>query len=112
MRINIAQSFQAVGTIVGPLLASRVFFKSDDPKSLESVQWVYLGIAIFVFLLAVVFLFANIPEITDMDMQEQLTATTTLDAVTVVPLRKQYTLWWAVIAEGCYVGGQGMWPDG
>ncbi|KAH7407962.1 major facilitator superfamily domain-containing protein [Cadophora sp. MPI-SDFR-AT-0126] len=106
MRINIAQSFQAVGTVVGPLLASRVFFKSEDPKSLASVQWVYLGIAVFVFLLAIVFFFADIPEITDMDMQEQMNVSVSGEARKVVPLRKQYTLWWAVIAEGCYCGAQ------
>ena len=51
MRLNLAQAFQAIGTVASPLLGARVIFKDlddTDAKSLESVQWVYLGIAIFV----------------------------------------------------------------
>lgn len=36
------------------------------------MQYVYLGIAVFVALLAVVFYFAPIPEITDADMADQV----------------------------------------
>jgi FHS family L-fucose permease-like MFS transporter len=49
------------------VLASFVLFKNvggENSNSLQSVQWVYLGIACFVFLLAVVFFFAPIPEVT------------------------------------------------
>jgi FHS family L-fucose permease-like MFS transporter len=74
------------------------------------VQYVYIGIAIFVFLLAVVFYISDIPEITDADMQEQLEATGTFgdDESDSKPLWKHYTLWWAVIAQGFYVGAQGI----
>lgn len=41
MRLNLAQAFQAIGTVVAPLLAARVFFTASS--SLESVQWTYLG---------------------------------------------------------------------
>jgi FHS family L-fucose permease-like MFS transporter len=53
-----------------PLLASYVFFKDvqDTAEGLQSVQWVYLGVACFVALLAVVFFFAPMPEVTDADM--------------------------------------------
>lgn len=77
-RLELSQSFQAVGSVVAPVLASFVIFKNvgEDGKSLRqvsssiggggevltfffsSVQWVYLGIAIFVGILAVVFYFA------------------------------------------------------
>jgi len=68
IRINIAQAFNGIGTVVAPVLGSYVFFKNttDDVGSLKNVQWVYLAIAIFVFLLAVVFYFSTIPEITGM----------------------------------------------
>jgi len=64
-RLELSQSFQAVGSVVAPVLASFVIFKNvgEDGTSLESVQWVYLGIAIFVGLLAVAFYFAPIPEV-------------------------------------------------
>lgn len=110
LRLNLAQAFQAIGTVVAPVLASFVIFKNvndNDERSLQSVQWVYLGIAIFVFCLAVVFFFAPIPEVTDADMQVQAeldehTRTMYEDR----PLRKQYTLYWGVIAQFCYVGAQ------
>jgi FHS family L-fucose permease-like MFS transporter len=52
--------------VVAPVLASYVFFKNTgtDQNALESVQWTYLAIACFVFLLAVVYFFSPIPEIT------------------------------------------------
>lgn len=61
-RLELSQSFQAVGSVVAPVLASYVIFKNvgTDGKDLSSVQWVYLGIAIFVAALAVVFYFAPV----------------------------------------------------
>ncbi|MCJ1370228.1 hypothetical protein MMC20_001440 [Loxospora ochrophaea] len=109
MRLNLAQAFQAIGTVVAPVLASYVFFASvgtPGGKSLASVQWVYLGIACFVFLLAVVFFFAPIPEVTDADMADQAEQTTDLTGYEDKPLRKQYTLYWGVVAQFCYVGSQ------
>lgn len=66
MRINLAQSIQAIGTVIGPVLGSYVFFKStnDSVAALKNVQWVYLAIAIFVFCLAGVFYMVVIPEVT------------------------------------------------
>ena len=58
LRLNLAQAFQAIGSVVAPVLASFVLFKNVDDNSLQSVQWVYLGIACFFFFLAVVFFFA------------------------------------------------------
>jgi FHS family L-fucose permease-like MFS transporter len=57
MRINLSQAFNGVGTVIAPVLGSYVFFKNtgDDTGSLKTVQWVYLAIAVFVFLLAIVF---------------------------------------------------------
>ena len=56
------------------MLGSYAFFKNvgDDGASLQNVQWVYLAIACFVFLLAFIFYFSNIPEITDADMMFQV----------------------------------------
>lgn len=55
-RLELSQSFQAVGSVMAPLLASRVFFSNTEPSDISKVQWTYLGIAGFVFLLAIVFL--------------------------------------------------------
>ncbi|KAH2860347.1 hypothetical protein KXW28_000448 [Aspergillus fumigatus] len=77
LRINLAQAFNGIGTCVAPTLASYVFFTDtqDDVSALKSVQWVYLAIGIFVFLLAGVFYLSNIPEVTDEDMAFQVAET-------------------------------------
>ena len=66
LRINFSQAFNAIGTIIGPVLGSYAFFKTtqDDLQSLKNVQWVYLAIAIFVFCLAGVFYITPLPEVT------------------------------------------------
>jgi FHS family L-fucose permease-like MFS transporter len=106
IRLTLAQSFQAVGTVVAPVLASQVIFKNVDDTSLESVQWVYLGIAIFVFLLAIVFFFAPIPEVTDADMANQAEQSAQDTDYEDKPFLQQYTLFYGVIAQFCYVGAQ------
>ncbi|THW09537.1 putative L-fucose-proton symporter, partial [Aureobasidium pullulans] len=62
--------------------------------------------AIFVFILAVVFFFAPIPEVTDADMAAQAASSGTQTAFEDKPLSKQYTLFFGVAAQFCYVGAQ------
>jgi len=106
MRINLSQAFNGVGTVVAPVLGSYVFFTQnpDDPKALQNVQWVYLAIACFVFLLAGVFYFSTIPEITDGDMEFQAQETHVNEDVK--PFKKQYHLFHAAFAQFCYTGAQ------
>jgi len=108
IRLELSQSIQAVGSVVAPVLASKVIFAhvGEDGKSLEAVQYVYLAIAIFVALLALVFFLAGkyIPEITDSDMAEQ--EVTVASNYVDKPLRKQYTLFFGVLAQFSYVGAQ------
>ncbi|KAL1952918.1 hypothetical protein VTO42DRAFT_3952 [Malbranchea cinnamomea] len=105
IRINLAQAFNAIGTVVGPVLGSYAFFKNteDDVNSLKSVQWVYLAIAIFVFVLAGVFFVSNIPEVTDADMQFQEQETDLGDDR---PFWKRYQLFHAAFAQFLYTGAQ------
>lgn len=106
LRINLAQAFNGIGTVVAPVLGSYVFFlhTGEDAKALQNVQWVYLAIAVFVFLLAIVFYFSPIPEITDADMAFQ--AEETHASSDVKPFRKQYRLFHAAFAQFCYTGAQ------
>ncbi|KAH8790324.1 putative L-fucose-proton symporter [Hyaloscypha sp. PMI_1271] len=106
LRLTLAQAFQAIGTVVAPVLASQVIFKNVNDNSLTSVQWVYLGIAIFVFLLAVVFFFVPLPEVTDADMADQAQQSAGDTDFEDRPLRQQYTLFYGVFAQFCYVGAQ------
>lgn len=106
IRINIAQAFNGIGTVVAPVLASYVFFVNTGTgeDDLLSVQWTYLAIGCFVFLLAVVYYFSPIPEITDADMAFQ--AESTHAGTDVLPFRKQYRLFHATFAQFCYTGAQ------
>lgn len=108
IRINFAQGFNAIGTVVGPVLATYAFFKNTDTHdvdSLKNVQWVYLAIAIFVFCLAGVFFCSNIPEVTDADIQFQESETDVGDER---PFWKRYQLFHAAIAQFLYTGAQGL----
>jgi len=106
LRINLSQAFNGIGTVVAPVLGSYVFFLEDqyDVQALKNVQWVYLAIAVFVFLLAGVFYVSPIPEITDADMQFQ--AEETHVNADDKPFRKQYRLFHAAFAQFCYTGAQ------
>ncbi|KAF3394276.1 L-fucose-proton symporter [Penicillium rolfsii] len=106
IRINFAQSFNAIGTVVGPVLGSYAFFTTtnDNVEALRRVQWVYLAIGIFVFCLAGVFFVSNIPEVTDEDMAFQV-ATTHVDEQD-KPFWKQWKLFHATLAQFTYTGAQ------
>jgi FHS family L-fucose permease-like MFS transporter len=65
-RINLAQSCNGIGWIFGPIVGS-MYFYSKDAQGLstgsQTLYIPYLGIAITVLVLAVIFYFANIPDI-------------------------------------------------
>ncbi|PQE15467.1 glucose galactose transporter protein [Rutstroemia sp. NJR-2017a BVV2] len=104
IRINISQAFNGIGTVISPVLGSYVFFTFSDARALQNVQWVYLAIAVFVFILAIIFFFSHIPEITDADMEFQ--AQETHAGADELPFRKQYKLFHAAFAQFCYTGAQ------
>lgn len=69
-RINLAQSCNGVGWILGPIAGAQFFYSLDHTgKSTGSeTLWIpYAGIGIFVLLLAVVFFFAKMPDIKSED---------------------------------------------
>ncbi|KAI1438927.1 MFS general substrate transporter [Xylaria sp. CBS 124048] len=104
IRINFSQAFNGIGTVIAPVLGSYVFFAFDDETALENVQWVYVAIGIFVFLLALVFFVTKIPEITDADMAFQ--ANVTHANADDKPFWKQYRVFHAAAAQFCYTGAQ------
>jgi fucose permease len=108
VRLNFSQGFQAIGTVLSPLLAQKVFFKNVvDAGSLVNAQWTYLGIALFDVLLAVAFYYIPLPEASDDDLEEladrrSAAYRTKVGTVPVVWL----TLGLGVFSQFCYVGGQ------
>jgi len=65
-RINFAQSCNGIGWIFGPLIGSVYFYSRDAAGRSTGSQTLYIpyvGIAAVVIVLAVIFFFANIPDI-------------------------------------------------
>ena len=114
VRLNISQGVQAIGTVVSPILARQVFFRSvNDAPSLIDVQWAYLGITLFVVILALVFFYLPIPEASDDELEalaqrqhskdgDLSFRKTTIGGVPMIYL----TLALGVLSNFCYVGGQ------
>jgi len=69
-RINLAQSFNGFGWILGPMVGSVYFYSKDAAgrsTGSETLYIPYVGIAIGVLVLAAVFFFANVPNIKSED---------------------------------------------
>ncbi|KAF7506173.1 hypothetical protein GJ744_012153 [Endocarpon pusillum] len=108
VRLNLSQGFQAIGTILSPLLASRVLFKTvNSAPSLLKVQWTYLGIALFGWALALAFYYVNLPEASDEELDEQADKNFVANHTKVGPLRVIWvTLALGVSSQFFYVGAQ------
>lgn len=99
-RLNIAQSFNPIGSILG-ILMSKYFILSDI--SLYSVSGTYTGVGLVLLLIMVVMLFAKMPLGKDDSKQDTLKATFNR-----LLSNKLYV--WGVVAQFFYVGAQiGVW---
>lgn len=81
-RINFAQSFNAVGTIIGPLLGSYFLLHSVTTASdtnLDSVKNLYMYIGIFILFVAACFTFIKVPNLTDPHVVTESDATEALN---------------------------------
>ncbi|MEO6521777.1 MAG: sugar MFS transporter [Mucilaginibacter sp.] len=114
LRVNFAQTFNAVGTIIGPVIGGFFLLSGDTVKStdLTSVKTLYVAIGIVVLLIAAAFIFLKIPALVDPH-----TATSVEDAeavnVDVAPSKKLYQhshFVWACVAQFFNVAAQaGTW---
>jgi fucose permease len=109
IRLNLSQGVQAIGTVVSPLLAQKVLFKSaTDAGSLVDVQWTYLGIALFSVLLAVAYYYVPLPEATDSELEHAQAQRS--DYANIARLNGVRILWislgLAVLSQFAYVGAQ------
>lgn len=110
VRLNLSQAFQAIGTICSPLLAAKVLFKNvsnANAPSLIDVQWTYLGIAMFVYLLAIIFYYIPLPEATDEQLEELADRRSSVNNANLGPWKVIYaTLALGVFSQWVYVGLQ------
>ncbi|MCE7063938.1 L-fucose:H+ symporter permease [Dyadobacter sp. CY326] len=67
MRINFAQAFNALGTIIGPAVGSYFLLRNNVEGStdLTSVKTLYIVIGSVIATIAVLFSFVKVPELTD-----------------------------------------------
>jgi fucose permease len=108
IRLNLSQGVQAIGSVVSPLLASKVLFKSaTDAPSLINTQWAYLGIALFCVILAVVYYYVPLPEASDADFSPMVpynnsNSPLSIKCIPIIIL----TLGLGVLSQFAYVGAQ------
>jgi FHS family L-fucose permease-like MFS transporter len=65
-RINLAQSCNGIGWIFGPIAGSMFFYGKDTAGNSTGSEtlWIpYAGVAVVVIILAIIFYFANVPDI-------------------------------------------------
>jgi len=66
VRINLAQSCNGIGWVLGPIAGSLFFYSVDTQgrsTGSETLYIPYVGVAILVLVLAVIFYFANVPDL-------------------------------------------------
>lgn len=104
-RLNFSQAFNGLASFIGPLIASKAFFSHDDvgKGSLNSVQFVYLGVACLGAAVMVLFFFAKLPEITEQDMADNQANAGYVDER---PLWKRKHTVIGFVVQFCYVGAQ------
>ncbi|ASU36266.1 L-fucose:H+ symporter permease [Mucilaginibacter xinganensis] len=110
-RVNFAQTFNAIGTMIGPAIGSYFLLSSDTVRStdLTSVKTLYVAIGCVIILIAIAFMFLKIPALTDPHIEA---SATDLDAINidVAPSKKLYQhshFVWAVAAQFFNVAAQG-----
>lgn len=99
-RLNLAQSFNGVGSLLGPLLGGFLFFGGDEgADSLEQVRNVYLVISAVVLLLALVIFRTPMPE------PDRAETVAPKEVAQGSPLASRRFIT-AVVAQFCYVAAQ------
>src|ERR1700744_3415434 len=113
-RLNFSQSFNAVGTIIGPAIGSFFLFGAGSVNStdLTSVKLLYVSIGCVILLIAVAFVFLKIPTLTDPHGAVGNVDTNAVNVDT-APDEKLYQhshFVWAVVAQFFNVAAQaGTW---
>lgn len=99
-RLNLAQSFNGVGSFIGPMIAANLFFGSKaDDGNLDSVKMVYLIIGIVVLLIAGLFWRTPLPEIKESELVSDISQDSK-------PLFSHKNFTGAIIAQFFYVAAQ------
>ncbi len=116
-RINFAQSFNGLGTIIGPLLGSYFIFGEGTGDTvaagdgLTSVKLLYIGIGVVISLVAVAFLFLRMPTLafdaTDAHGSQPSSSAQAGSGGSVKGLFKHRHFVWAFVAQFFNAAAQG-----
>ncbi|GFZ47560.1 hypothetical protein JCM24511_05304 [Saitozyma sp. JCM 24511] len=68
-RLNFARGIAAIGMVISPVIVQKALFPGIHQEDLFRIQWYYLGLALFILLLAVVFYYAPLSEASDDDLE-------------------------------------------
>ena len=102
-RLNLSQSFNGVGSFLGPIVGGALFFSgkpTTNASELDSVMYVYIAIAAVVLLVAFLFVRTPMPEIKEDELitnQQEHTGRS---------LFQHSHFVWSVIAQFFYVAAQ------
>lgn len=101
LRLQFCQSWNGVGSFLGPFIASNLFFSTQGTTSLTSVQYVYISVAIVALIVAVLFFLSKLPE--SINQTNVNVESVNEDNRS---FWKQYNMIFAFLAIFCYVGAQ------
>jgi len=113
-RINFSQSFNAVGTIIGPAIGTYFLLRTaaEHSTDLSSVKSLYICIGCVIILIAVIFLFLKVPVLTDPHVAVKEVDPDAVN-IDIAPTKKLYQhrhFIWAVAAQFFNVAAQaGTW---
>jgi FHS family L-fucose permease-like MFS transporter len=103
-RINIAQSFNGVGWILGPIIGGAFFYSPQGAEVAQGQLYIpYAVVAIIVLVMAVIFCFANVPNI-DTEDEYQLNDSAATGIKRSIWSHPHFT--GAVLAQFLYVAAQ------
>ncbi|MDI9881545.1 L-fucose:H+ symporter permease [Flectobacillus longus] len=106
-RLNFSQSFNALGTIIGPAIGSFFLLRAGNQEhsDLSSVKTLYVSIGIAISIIAVLFSLIQIPHLS-VEHHAEMGENSPIDK----PLWQQSHFVWAVIAQFFNVAAQaGTW---
>ncbi|KAG9082707.1 hypothetical protein FRC06_004891 [Ceratobasidium sp. 370] len=78
----LSQSFNGIAAFAGPFMASKYFFSGDNASNLTNVQWVYLAVALMGAFIAILFVFYELPETSEAELEEKVQAAAELTGLT------------------------------
>ncbi len=103
-RINFAQSFNGVGWILGPIIGGAFFYSNEGAEVAQGQLYIpYLVVAIIVLVMAVIFYFADVPDLNTED-EYHLSDSAAVGIKRSIWSHQHFT--GAVIAQFLYVAAQ------